>query len=335
MSAFKQLLASDVIVSPFEVNKSFNFSDTEFDDTNVQISRFEGIKSDFFLNKTTTGTGSVAIEYKSLMYDSIKELYYTNYLGNPLGSPAGTSSILLGSEPSGNVLEGALKTTNYYNYISTDLIIPRFIPTGSGDTIGIISIPSRLWGDYIQPKSVKITSASVVLRDDGEGTLYIDGVEPQVNYGNVIYEHGIITLTNSASYCRGGNGGSVILEGYGYSQYGDDVYGQGGGSIISPALGSLISGSITVAFSSSYQILESQYKTTIRENEFNFSLNPSLISGSEGEVYNFATSSYFSPYVTTIGLYNNNQDLLAIGKLSQPLPTSRTTDTNIFINIDR
>jgi hypothetical protein len=333
MSTFKQFLASDIIVSPFEVNKGFKYSSSDFTASNVQIDRFEGINGNFFSDKSTTGTNTS--EYKILVYDSIKELYYTNYLGNTLGSPAGTSSLFPGSDPSGDVLLGQIKSTNYYNYLGTDLSIPRFIPTGSGDTIGVISIPSRLWGDYIQPNSIRITSGSTVLVDDGEGTLCVEGVTPKVNYGNVIYEHGIITLTNSASYCRGGSGGPVSLDGYGYSIYGNGVYGSSGGAIISPGLGSFISGSITVEFSSSYSILETQYKTTIRENEFNFSLNPSLISGSEGEVYDFSTGSYFSPYVTTVGLYNDNQELLAIGKLSQPLPTSRTTDTNIFINIDR
>ena len=333
MSAFKQFLASDVIVSPFEVNKSFRYSSSDFTASNVQIDRFEGIKGDFIADKTTTGTNTT--EYKVLVYDSIKELYYTNYLGSTLGSIAATASIIPGADPEGNRLEGPTSTTNYYNYLGTDLAIPRFIPTSSGNTLGVISIPSRLWGDYIQPGSVKITSGSFTLVDDGEGTLYIQNVVPQVNYGNVIYEHGIITLTNSASYCRGGNGGAVILEGYGYSTYGEGIYGGGTGSIISPALGSLISGSIELEFSSSYTILETQYKATIKENEFNLSLNPSLITGSEGVTYNYATGSYFAPYVTTVGLYSDNQELLAIGKLSQPLPTSRTTDTNIFINIDR
>jgi len=50
---------------------------------------------------------------------------------------------------------------------------------------------------------------------------------------------------------------------------------------------------------------------------------------------NFATASYFDPYVTTVGLYNNNQELLAVGKMAQPLPTSKTTDTTILVNIDR
>jgi hypothetical protein len=36
-----------------------------------------------------------------------------------------------------------------------------------------------------------------------------------------------------------------------------------------------------------------------------------------------------------IGLYNDNKELLAVAKLSQPLPVSPTTDTTILINIDR
>ena len=93
---------------------------------------------------------------------------------------------------------------------------------------------------------------------------------------------------------------------------------------------------MTCSFSSSYTIYESQYKCTIRENEFNFTLNPSAISGStEGTVYGFVTESYFSPYITTVGLYDEDQNLLAVGKLSQPVPTSPTTDTTILINIDR
>ena len=94
--------------------------------------------------------------------------------------------------------------------------------------------------------------------------------------------------------------------------------------------------SLSVSFSSSLRIYESQYKCTINENEFQFSLNPTLLSGSLDDVYyDFVTGSFFSPYVTTVGLYNEAQELLAVAKLSQPLPTSRTTDMSILINLDR
>jgi hypothetical protein len=94
---------------------------------------------------------------------------------------------------------------------------------------------------------------------------------------------------------------------------------------------------ITMSFSSSFTIYETQYKCTIGESEFNYTLNPTVISNTSnnGTVYDYVTGSYFSPYVTTVGLYNNDNELMAVGKLAQPLPTSRTTDTTILVNIDR
>jgi hypothetical protein len=335
MSAFKQFLASDVIISPLEVNKGFNYSSSEFTASNVQIDRFKGIKSNFLDNQDTTG--DISTEYQVLIYDSVKELYYSNYLSSSLGSISNTSSLLPGSDPSGDILQGEVYTPSYYNYLGTDLAIPRFIPTGSDQIIGVFSIPSSLFGDQLLPGSIRILSGGFTLKDDGEGTLYTDERNPGFNYGNVIYEHGIIILTNSGSYCRGDGEGPSFIEGYGFERYDEDsLYGgDDTDDITIPDISSFLDKDVTLMFSSSFEILETQYKCTLRENEFNFTLNPSLISNDEGDVYPYATQSFFSPYVTTIGLYNNNQDLLAIGKLSQPLPTSRTTDTNIFINIDR
>ena len=54
------------------------------------------------------------------------------------------------------------------------------------------------------------------------------------------------------------------------------------------------------------------------ESEFTLTQNPSIISSSRnGAVYKFATSSYFEPYITTVGLYDNNRELLAVGKLGK------------------
>ncbi len=76
---------------------------------------------------------------------------------------------------------------------------------------------------------------------------------------------------------------------------------------------------VTCSFSSSYTLFETQYKCTIGADEFNYSSNPSIISGSEGQMYDFATGSYFAPYVTTvkiplrvIGSFGSNINGLAI-----------------------
>ena len=49
---------------------------------------------------------------------------------------------------------------------------------------------------------------------------------------------------------------------------------------------------------------------------------------------NFATGSLWKPYVTTVGLYNENNELLVVGKLGQPLRASDETDTTIVLRWD-
>jgi len=83
MSAYKQFLASDVIVTPFEVNKGFTFTYSEFTNSDVQVDIFKGINANFIDNQSTTGLNST--EYQVLIYNSIKELYYSNYLTSKIG----------------------------------------------------------------------------------------------------------------------------------------------------------------------------------------------------------------------------------------------------------
>lgn len=324
MSAYKQFLASDIIVTPFEVNKSFTFNGGDaLTGSNVQIDRFLGknIQSNPFISGSNPTTGYISIEDQELIYNSIKELYYTNYISSSYGDSPPTASLIPGADESGNKLIGPIGSNGkYFNYEQTNLRYKKFFPTGSNEVIGVISIPSRLFGDYIQPNSFNFIGPSGSITDDGEGNLLLSN---QI-VGNIFYPHGIITLTSD---------GIAGFDGYGNVVYGSGVYGAGDANFIESFIDST---NVTCSFSSSYSIYETQYKCTIRENEFNFSLNPSLIvNNTSGSALGFVTESYFSPYVTTIGLYDEQQNLLAIGKLSQPLPTSPTTDTTILINIDR
>ena len=351
MAAFKQFLTSDVIVNPFEVNKGFtflggNFTTCLYDigiyddcvyDLNVTasaaaggevyiIDRFLGTSGSFETNKTLTG--NLGTQYEVLIFDSIKELYYSNYQSSPTGFFIYTQSLIPGDTPEGDVFVGGTNSEGrYYNYLPATTDIYRYLPTGSGAQISVWSIASRVFGDYIQPNSVRIevanNSGSYIFLDDGNGNLTYSGNK----IGNVIYQHGLIIFTKVYDNPNL----PTPPETYGSGSYGEDIYG---GGLSAFQLTHLTN--VTCSFSSSYTIYETQYKATLRESEFNFSQNPSIISSStDGSLYDFATDSYFSPYVTTVGLYDEQQNLLAVGKLSQPLPTSRTTDTNIFINIDR
>lgn len=326
MGAYKQFLASDIIVTPFEVNKGFTFKGNELTGSNVGIDRLLGqnLTSSLFEPNIEPTTGLLGIQYQRLVYDSVKELYYSLYLSSSYGDPVSRPVLIPGFDTEGDRLIGSASNQAYYTYPQTTLTYPKFFPTASNNIIGVISIPVRLFGDYIQPTSFKFTTDSGSLTDDGEGNVLLNGNI----VGNIFYPHGLIVITGNASAYSG-------TSTYGTAVYGSSVYG-GGATFADETLNFITSSNVTCSFSSSYTIYETQYKCTIRENEFNFTLNPSTISGStEGTVYGFVTESYFSPYVTTVGLYDEQQNLLAVGKLSQPVPTSPTTDTTILINIDR
>jgi hypothetical protein len=312
MSIFKPFITSDVIVSPFKVNKSFTFTGNELTGSNVQIDRFLGTNTTAPLwISGSDNTGYITSQSSQLVYCSIKELYYSNYISGSNGSPAATASF-----NNDETITGPAYTPNYYNYLSNTLTASRYFPTGSDEIVTVISIPSNLFGEYLNPGTISITSASLNLYDDGLGNL----ISASKKIGDVIYEHGIIIITNS-----------------------------GATPYSSTLPNNFYSGSLTCSFESTVTIYETQYKCTIRENEFNFSNNPSLTSGSaaisngsgslfpqpgSGKLNDNVTGSYFSPYITTVGLYNNNKELLAVAKLAQPLPVSSVTDTSILINFD-
>lgn len=83
-----------------------------------------------------------------------------------------------------------------------------------------------------------------------------------------------------------------------------------------------------------HTIFQHEYRCRVKESNLNYSQNPSIKSGSNGEVYDFATGSYFQPYVTTIGLYNDANELVAVGKLAQPVPKSRYSDMTFVVKLD-
>ena len=314
MSVFKSFITSDVIVSPFEVNKSFTFKGNEFTSSNVEIDRYIGLNNTSSLWVSGSNpTGYINTQDQILIYRSIKELYYSNYLEAPNGSPVGTASF-----NTDGTITGPAYTPNYYNYLTNTLPANRYFPTGSNETIGVFSIPSNLWGEYIKPGSFILSDGTQNLLDDGEGNILLGNLK----IGDIIYEHGIIILTNK---------GTPTPSGYGISLYGNAIYG-----VANLITNFIIGSNITCSFSSSFTILENQYKCTIRENEFNFSTNPTQISGSSnsGVLYDFATGSFFTPYATTVGLYDNEYNLLAVAKLAQPLPLSSVTDTSILVNLD-
>ena len=71
-----------------------------------------------------------------------------------------------------------------------------------------------------------------------------------------------------------------------------------------------------------------------RNSEFNYSENPSFISGSTGEVVYGQFINHPQVYATTVGMYNDSNELLAVAKLSRPLLKDFTKESLVRVKLD-
>ncbi len=88
-----------------------------------------------------------------------------------------------------------------------------------------------------------------------------------------------------------------------------------------------------------HTIYEKEVSCTVGAGEFNRSNNPTL------QVYNplngqyefkpFTTHSFFKPYVTSVGLYNDNGEMVAVAKLGTPTQLPTNTDTTFIVRYDK
>ena len=101
------------------------------------------------------------------------------------------------------------------------------------------------------------------------------------------------------------------------------------------------SGSFTLSFKNEHTVYENEVRCVVKESEFNLSYNPTLVNNySSGSLKSFATGStlpsgsYFTPYATGIGLYNDDGDLLAVAKFGKPILMSPYTDMTFVVKYD-
>lgn len=238
-----------------------------------------------------------------------------------------------------------------------------------GSSAKLFSIPRDLFGEEIKPNSIEleVTTGGVTytLKDDGDGNIYdnafsasyaayksssfdrsqgIDSNGSGSQVGNVFYEQGVIVLTDTGSLVNAGaraSGTGTIYDGH------------------------------NLKYKSTRTIYEYEYLVSIEPNEWNLTTNKSTTEGLSGSIsiaegskdidrffppsdqptgagtgsyktfYNatgnyqgFVSHSEFQPYLTTIGLYNDSNELLVVGKLAKPVKLSKNTNTNIVVRFD-
>ena len=88
-----------------------------------------------------------------------------------------------------------------------------------------------------------------------------------------------------------------------------------------------------ISFNNSTELNSSIYFCRINHNDFNYSSNPTFLSGSKIRVKNSTVDNPVS-YITTVGLYSADNELLAVAKLSEPLKKDPTTEMTLRVRLD-
>lgn len=185
-------------------------------------------------------------------------------------------------------------------------------------------------------------------RDSGQ-TATINGTKYWYA-GLLFYQAGIAVLTSSmfmsCSTAVGGFGDGQLGQGIATTGdkglvFGYSPYEQGPKSVNAILTGSQISASAdylrhrikNIQFNNTTELNSTIYFCRANHNEFNYSSNPTYIDKSKIRIKSISSDEPLS-YITTVGMYNNNNELLATAKLSEPLKKTSNNEFVLRVRLD-
>lgn len=171
----------------------------------------------------------------------------------------------------------------------------------------VISVSQGIYGEYIKPGSVTLVDNStpqrLELRDDSYGNLYaVNPILSQSNnspsssinhVGNVFYDHGLIVLKETSSFSA------------------------------SCAYTKVSTGQFNLTLQSTNTINTVEYTCVLQPTEFMTTTNPTAGDYSGSLATNIDIEGNWSPYMTTVGLYDAEEHLVMVARLSQPIKRSK------------
>lgn len=188
----------------------------------------------------------------------------------------------------------------FYTFgVEIDSNIVSDFPIENNDTIRIIKVSNTYFGEEIKKDSIQLTIGDYTVTDDSNGNLYVDNTL----VGNVFYALGILVIT----YCNVETTLSDTL--LNFTEF-------------------------TLQFNSSLSLYETQIRCKVEVDELNNVTNPSVMNEDRSDYIDYYKSEEFRPFITTIGLYDENNQLVAIGKLSRPIQKPLNIPLTVVIKYD-
>lgn len=341
MSAYKKLNRQDVFVSDYTAKKKWSVQSEQVGITDYGIETLRGFSgsmpyypypSDYRNNR-----------YESLVYTSVNHNYYADGIGNGLFS--GSRDLSLQST----------RTLSGSRDIKTE--------------VAVISIPKDVYGTHIEPYSLVLQPVQEVEHDryvvggyagdvlNGEnqytedveywyGSNPLDPYDYLINEGDYVDE----SLEEYVDIDKGQQRIEIIDDGNGclifsgselkYTQprrvIGDIIYNQGQIIITDPVVARYYStySRHIIRWKSNQPIYTYNVYCKVQSSEMNFTYNKTAQTGSYGQLANNITGSNFTPYITTVGLYNDANELIAVAKTNRPIPKVSNVDMTFVVKID-
>ena len=209
-----------------------------------------------------------------------------------------------------------IQSGSFYNFIESSIGLDRQLTT----PMLVLSIPQNFFGEGVKPGTFMLSSGSYDITDDGEGNLINNGQ----NVGNIIYSHGMVLLPS------GMNSNYLPISAILNSEEKD----------------------FQVSFKNTHTVITNEYRCTVAGYEMNYTQNPTSKTSS-GLVWNLVDQEWqlvestwnagddveqimpdLVPYVTTVGLYNESNQLIAVGKLNVPIRRTEFIDQTFVVRYD-
>ena len=312
----------------------------------------------------TTNASGRELNIKTFSHGMFQQVYDYPYLSSSAnhifdvtsGVSAQSSSIYLG----GPEMVQQTKKANIYaqmakvlNGTTTDGVVRAFDQDGdfgSGDKINeaiFLNFSRLLVKDEIKKGSfeIKLGTAAisnpngtvVTVKDHGGETSYKTN-SPAGEYGLlhsasaagnpcglIFYQAGIIVLTGSVF-----GHGTQIGANNASSSFKDMMLSQS----LDPLADGIRKRIQNISFNNTTELNSTMYFCRAHHNEFNYSSNPTYLTASKIRVKGNDILQPPRSYITTVGLYSADNELLAVAKLSEPLRKDPTNELNLRVRLD-
>lgn len=313
----------------------------------------------------TAGYSAVSKLSGSTSAQNAKKINIYNQMAQVLMGYDHTGSIQRFDED-GNILAGGTKLDECYFLNFSRLIIKDEVKKGSfqlelgvrhgaaGHTNPFSSGERILIHDISASNDFRVNSPAgeygiLQAVNAGTGSAIKAGTE-NVPCGLIFYQAGIAVI--SGSVFNSTRDGGILAQGThvsGYHFAADKTVimqvnaagGKGKANSWQQLTASQISGAAdsfrrriyNLQFNNTTELNSTIYFCRVNHNDFNYSANPTYLENSQIRVKN-TRSDMPSSYITTIGLYSADNELLAVAKVSEPLKKDPTTELTLRVRLD-